>query len=121
MPFKDPRSAAAKPSNRDCQTRWLAKNSDYHKIWSQKHSKLIKALCHSRKDVPCADCKQRYPPCVMDFDHVRGRKRFGLAAYSSSWSKEIWEKEMAKCEVVCANCHRLRTFDRRSRGAIFSA
>ena len=51
---------------------------------------------------------------VMDFDHVRGEK---VANVSSIWSRKSWEavlEEVAKCEVVCANCHRLRTWSRRA-------
>ncbi len=61
------------------------------------------------KDVPCKDCGGRFPPACMDFDHVRGEKSFNLAtALSRGWSKVLLEVE--KCDVVCANCHRLRTY-----------
>lgn len=65
------------------------------------------------KDVPCADCGQRYPFFVMDFDHVRGEKKFNLSRVASvghSWAVII--EEAAKCDVVCANCHRIRTHTR---------
>lgn len=68
----------------------------------------------AEKDKPCADCKNRFPAECMDFDHVRGEKEFSICR---GWWKGIgWErlkKEVAKCEVVCANCHRIRTKKRR--------
>lgn len=60
------------------------------------------------KSVPCADCGIQYPPYVMDFDHVRGEK---IAAPGLLYTQvEAFQIEIAKCEVVCANCHRERTY-----------
>ena len=50
----------------------------------------------------------------MDFDHVRGTKVTILAKLRSGRaSLSKIEAEIAKCEVVCANCHRIRTYLRR--------
>jgi hypothetical protein len=60
------------------------------------------------KDVPCADCGGVFPPYVMDFDHCRGEKKFDISrAPEKAWSDVL--DEIAKCDVVCANCHRIRT------------
>ena len=66
------------------------------------------------KNVPCHDCGQSYHYCVMDFDH-RGdeQKIFDISRGSSS--REALILEIAKCDVVCANCHRLRTWNRKMR------
>jgi hypothetical protein len=66
-----------------------------------------------KKDKPCADCGVQYPPCVMDFDHVpeRGPKLFHLGQPERNL-KEV-RAELAKCDLVCANCHRIRTWKRR--------
>lgn len=58
---------------------------------------------------PCMDCGGIYPPYVMDFDHVRGKKLFQVAG-SLHRSRERVLAEVAKCDVVCSNCHRMRTF-----------
>jgi hypothetical protein len=49
----------------------------------------------------------------MDFDHVRGEKKFNIkqAAQRRLGTRALLE-EIAKCELVCANCHRLRTLRR---------
>lgn len=69
------------------------------------------------KDRPCFDCKQNYPHYVMDFDHVpeRGEKLFVIAAKGAQVSQKRLQEELAKCDVVCANCHRIRTHNRDTR------
>ncbi len=69
----------------------------------------VRDLIRARKSVPCADCNTRYPFYVMDFDHVRGVKKFNIGIGASRYSLKVIEKEIDKCEVVCANCHRQRT------------
>lgn len=63
------------------------------------------------KAVPCADCKAIFPPWAMEFDHVRGEKMFNVSDAARRGIKRLVE-EAAKCEVVCANCHRQRTRSR---------
>ena len=65
----------------------------------------------AEKQKPCADCGKSFPYYVMDFDHLSD-KAFNI---SESMAKVGWTKlklEIDKCEVVCSNCHRIRTFDR---------
>jgi len=61
-------------------------------------------------DHPCVDCGET-DPIVLEFDHLRDKK-FGIAAgiRSRNWNDVL--DEIAKCEVVCANCHRRRTAKR---------
>ena len=63
------------------------------------------------KNVPCADCGKEYPSYVMQFDHREpGLKSFNLAnAAKNTTSLEKVRAEIAKCDVVCANCHAERT------------
>jgi len=68
------------------------------------------AMIDAAKSKPCADCGVQYPPYVMQFDHVRGVKEFGIArGRNGCWSSKRLLDEIAKCEVVCANCHAERT------------
>lgn len=71
-------------------------------------------LVRGVKDKPCADCGISFIPFVMDLDHVRGRKLFALGAIGTRSITAI-QKEIAKCDVVCSNCHRLRTWRRMQR------
>lgn len=60
------------------------------------------------KSAPCVDCGLCFPTEAMDFDHVRGRKRANISDLVSRPWAEI-EAEIALTELVCSNCHRLRT------------
>jgi hypothetical protein len=73
------------------------------------------AIIRAAKAVPCADCGQRYDCEQMDFDHVRGSKSFNIGNAWWDTSVERLLAEIAKCDVVCAVCHRLRTVARVSQ------
>lgn len=61
----------------------------------------------------CTDCGIK-DWRVLDFDHIPDCIK--LADISSmkamSWGRKKLDEELAKCEVVCANDHRIRTLDR---------
>lgn len=84
------------------------------KEFSKKYRKRLKATVSEIKAVPCADCGVAYPPCVMEFDHIAGIKQYDIG-YMVSCGLPLQRvmDEIQKCEVVCANCHRLRTWSRR--------
>lgn len=68
------------------------------------------------KSEPCADCGLTFAPIAMDFDHVRGVKFRPIAAMREfAWAK-VWG-EIAKCDLVCACCHRIRTATRSEKEA----
>ena len=58
---------------------------------------------------PCTDCGYTNP-IALEFDHVIGTKRADVSAMvSDALSVEAIAAEIQKCQVVCANCHRIRT------------
>ncbi len=60
----------------------------------------------------CADCGYNKHPVALDFDHLPGHvKEFTIGSQMIRNMDRIWA-EVAKCEVVCANCHRIRTATR---------
>ena len=60
---------------------------------------------------PCVDCGET-DPVVLEFDHLRDKAfAIGPELRNKSWESILVEVE--KCEVVCANCHRRRTAQRR--------
>lgn len=65
------------------------------------------------KSKPCTDCGHAFPPECMDFDHVKGKKIIKISTHRMYHRWETLLKEIAKCELVCANCHRIRTKKRR--------
>ncbi|NBQ63969.1 MAG: ArsR family transcriptional regulator [Verrucomicrobia bacterium] len=61
----------------------------------------------------CPDCGEEKQWFQMDFDHVRGVKKFSLSQYHRhTQSLKVVQAEVAKCDIVCACCHRLRTYMR---------
>ena len=66
-----------------------------------------------KEKTPCMDCGINYPYYVMDFDHVRGKKHANVMELVSTLSKKRIDQEIAKCEIVCSNCHRIRTHMRK--------
>lgn len=75
-------------------------------------------LLNELKDVPCMDCGGRFPPECMDFDHRDPtQKAFGIGG-SVGLAPARLRAEAAKCDVVCANCHRIRTTAQRAAGLI---
>lgn|SRR5262245_54003033 len=64
---------------------------------------------------PCTDCGIQYPYYVMDFDHREGEvKEYELNCVDRMTIHAIL-REIGKCDVVCANCHRQRTWQRRMK------
>lgn len=85
----------------------------YHRLNKARNSTRNGELIRKAKNVPCADCGKRYPFYVMDFDHVRGSKRKKLSKMRS-FGPDTVLAEIAKCDAVCANCHREREYTRGS-------
>jgi hypothetical protein len=68
----------------------------------------------------CIDCGISYPPHMLDFDHVSGVKSFGINRGSRNKTLSQIKEEIKKCEIVCSNCHRHRTYMRPWPGRIAS-
>lgn len=80
----------------------------------QRRTRLL-AIVAELKEGPCVDCGRRYPQEVMEFDHVRGKKEFDVAnMVGKGLALSRILSEIKKCELVCANCHRVRTASRRT-------
>jgi hypothetical protein len=75
---------------------------------STRHRQLISEL----KSQPCSDCGQTYPPYVMDFDHVAD-KTGEVSKFVYTYGTVRLLEEIERCDLVCANCHRMRTYRRR--------
>lgn len=61
---------------------------------------------------PCHDCGRTFAPEAMQWDHLPGAAKLGDVSTLRGRSKQEILDEIAKCELVCANCHVLRTFRR---------
>lgn len=69
-------------------------------------------LIQSAKMKPCADCGQSFPPMCMEFDHLpEHKKEYNIGSMMNN-RLELIVAEIAKCEIVCACCHRIRSATR---------
>jgi hypothetical protein len=97
---------------KECKAAQYQRNKGKYKEGSRtsrlnRYKKLSKI-----KDKPCMDCKIKYGPYIMEFDHVRGEKIASIADLLQRASWQAILDEIDKCDLVCANCHRQRTYDR---------
>ena len=64
----------------------------------------------------CEDCKIKYPHYVLEFDHRPENKKIDVVyRVLRRLGREAAWKEVNKCDVVCANCHKQRTYEREQR------
>jgi hypothetical protein len=87
------------------------KTKKCHKVWKKQYSAIKLEFLLKAKDKPCMDCHKSYPYYVMDFDHREPSKKLRAIAQmvGLTYSFETFKKEIAKCDLVCSNCHRIRT------------
>lgn len=108
------RHGHCRPCKAAYQKAWYDKNKERHKanvaVIRKETIRRNREIIAAAKAKPCADCGVSFSPYVMDFDHVRGRKRGTIASWYASVSEKALCAEIAKCDVVCANCHRERTY-----------
>lgn len=89
----------------------------YQRNRRQENSDRMREL---KESTPCADCGRTYPAVCMDFDHVSGTKKLKVSGLlNHSW--DVILAEIAKCEIVCSNCHRIRTHTRNSQPVVSAA
>lgn len=106
MPWKD------KEKQREAiRKHYYANRQTYIDKAYKKRNALRQWVYELKEKTPCADCDKRYPFYVMDFDHLEDKQVLvSKIINSGSWLKT--QTEIAKCEIVCSNCHRKRTFVR---------
>jgi transposase len=66
-----------------------------------------------KEELGCFDCKEKYPHYMLDFDHLPEYEKIDSPTqifHKYSMAKAM--EEIEKCEVVCRNCHAIRTWTR---------
>lgn len=89
-------------------------NKEAYAANARSYQRRLRAeIAEIKEASPCTDCGLFYPWYVMQFDHL-GDKLDGVAKLvSNAASRERIMIEIAKCELVCSNCHCVRTHERR--------
>ena len=98
---------------RRCFAGYFRERGDTHRRQSKAaksaRQRALRAqlLAHLRRH-PCVDCGET-DPVVLEFDHV-GEKTASISVLlSQTATRKAIDAEIARCEVVCTNCHRRRT------------
>lgn len=107
---------------RDCRCaydrRYYAERGKAARLARKRaHVNAARTWMNSLKEgLPCADCGQTFPPYVMHWDHLPGHvKRDDIGSMVGSMRRDAILDELKKCELVCANCHVMRTVVRARR------
>jgi len=75
--------------------------------YQKKRRRQLKTQLVATRGGRCLDCAYVGPPAAFDFHHRDATsKRFGIGTFSGGWDELLVEAE--KCDMLCANCHRLR-------------
>lgn len=76
-----------------------------------RRSHLKAEIVALKESEPCEDCHRYFPAYVMDYDHRDPTTKIATISKITKEAKtvaEVWD-ELDKCDLVCANCHRIRT------------
>lgn len=99
--------------NRDNAEESRSKASDRAKKQTQNRTEFLR---NYKEAAGCLDCRVGYPHYILEFDHREGEEKIGPVGSLKRISMEKLMGEIDKCDVVCANCHRARTWERSQNG-----
>jgi len=106
-----------KEKQRAAGRAYYERNKEKINLYSQaRRADLKQRITAIKESTPCTDCGNSYPAVCMDFDHIEDNKIANVATLAANGA--LWltiQEEIQKCELVCANCHRLRTQSRLSK------
>lgn len=110
---KDGLSLYCKDCSRQYGQHSYKKNRDYYIAKNRSVVRDLEEMVRTIKNsTPCMDCGNQHPYYVMDFDHRDSSDKDFCIATKRNWGRKKLLKEISKCDVVCSNCHRQRTYKR---------
>lgn len=97
------------------KTHYQKKKQYYKDKADERRKKVRKDFDEFKSTLSCEKCGETHISC-LDFHHNNpDEKDMEISqAVHRSWSKEKIEKELAKCTVLCANCHRKLHYDEKN-------
>ncbi len=79
-----------------------------------QHQRIVEWYRQLKSRTPCADCGRTFHHAAMSWDHLPGFEKLDdVSSLVSRHNKALILSEIEKCELVCANCHAVRSFERR--------
>lgn len=108
------RQAWCKPCRKVYDAEYHKKRAVVRRRQSVLRRRAIGEWYRSLKNAPCVACGRRFHHSAMQWDHLPGTtKRDDLGRLVNGHGRRAILEEIEKCELVCANCHAVRTFERR--------
>ena len=87
--------------------RYYQKNKEKYSEYRRQKRREIKEFVNKAKSGGCEKCEENHPACLEFHHRDPSKKEFALhEAHTRMWSLKRLQKEMDKCDVLCANCHR---------------
>ncbi len=100
-----------------CKIHYNANKQDYvarNLVRNPKRRKDNLDFVNQLKSNPCTDCGETFHHAAMQYDHIADNKRLCVSEMVvRGYGQETILKEIEKCELVCGNCHAIRTLNRR--------
>ena len=84
------------------------------------HRACLIDVIEKAKQQPCSACGQRFPSCVMQFHHRDPEQKLFPISEATALLPgiDVLEEELAKCDVLCANCHAIKTSEQWALGQV---
>lgn len=90
-------------NKKNCKSHY-GNNRKYYDDRNNERKKDIRNYVDSKK-TKCSNCGEDHIAC-LDFHHLKDKEIDLAMVTAKSWSKNRIDKEIAKCIILCANCHR---------------
>ena len=108
----DGKMTMCKVCDRAAQKVQYANNKKYYLDRNRIHRKRNRDRYNALKaGAPCAHCGGVFPAVCMDHDHIDPNTKKLCVAQMMGYSWKMIKDEIAKCELLCANCHRIKTYE----------
>ena len=105
-----------KPCRKEYDRAYHARYAEKRRLQAkERRIRLVRLNQHLKAFGSCADCGGRFHPASMEWDHVPGHtKHDDVSSLARAGKTRQFHAELAKCELVCANCHAVRSYERRN-------
>jgi hypothetical protein len=105
MSYKD------KEQNNSYMRGYRAAHREQYRAYQRATNTRGRQRLHVLKNKPCVDCGGKFPPYIMHFHHRNpSTKTYNVGSMVNRKLSDI-EAEIAKCDLLCANCHGIRTYE----------
>jgi hypothetical protein len=79
----------------------------------ERWNELLRWYQDLKESAPCVDCGGFFHHAAMTWDHLPGHEKVTEVSNLRRSSRQAVLDEVAKCDLVCANCHAVRSYERR--------